>query len=161
MGGGGHSTPFRGGKATLWEGGIRVPCIVAWPGTLPAGQVRQQPVQSIDLLPTIAAWCQVPLLGLELDGRNLQPVIDSASSPPSHPYLAWTWQNWSTVRSGPWKLMRDGNNLDHLYNLDTDPGEALNLFLSQPATASRLATLRDDWMAQMWQDPRARPWLPR
>lgn len=160
MGGGGRSAPFRGGKTTLWEGGIRVPCIVAWPGTLPQGQVRQQPVMSIDLLPTIAEWCKVPLLGLEVDGRSLQPVIDSPRSESPHRFLAWTWQNWSAVRSGPWKFVRDNENNDHLYNLATDPGESRNLIRSEPHTARRLVALRDSWLSELRRDPRTHVWLP-
>ena len=160
MGGGGRSDPFRGGKGTLWEGGIRVPCIVSWPGTLPAGQVREQPVMSIDLLPTIARWCQVPLLGLEIDGHDLQNVFASPRSPSPHEFMAWTWQKWSAVRSGPWKLVRDGAGIDYLYNLDSDVVEANNLFQSQPQTANRLAALRDAWLDDLRRDPQTHDWLP-
>jgi arylsulfatase A-like enzyme len=160
MGGGGRSAPFRGGKTTLWEGGIRVPCIVAWPGTLPRGQVRQQPVMNIDLLPTIAEWCGVPLLGLEVDGRSLQPVIDSPMSESPHEFLAWTWQKWSAVRSGPWKYVQDNENTQYLYNLATDPGESSNLIRSHADTARRLIAHRDSWFSELRRNPRTHVWLP-
>ncbi|MFP6593200.1 MAG: sulfatase-like hydrolase/transferase [Candidatus Latescibacterota bacterium] len=160
MGGGGRSAPFRGGKTTLWEGGIRVPCIVAWPGTLPRGQVRQQPVMNIDLLPTIAEWCGVPLLGLEVDGRSLQPVIDSPMSESPHEFLAWTWQKWSAVRSGPWKYVQDNENTKYLYNLATDPGESSNLIRSHADTARRLIAHRDSWFSELRRNPRTHVWLP-
>ena len=161
MGGGGSAAPYRGRKATLWEGGLRVPCIVAWPGTIPGGQLRQQPAMSTDWLPTIAQWCGVPLLGLETDGRSLQAVIDSAQATPTHQTLYWTWDGWWAVRDGPWKLVHDKAGADHLCNLETDPGEARNLFAAQPATAHRLAVLREAWFRDLRQDPNTHVWLPR
>jgi arylsulfatase A len=161
MGGGGRATPYRGGKATLWEGGIRVPCIVAWPGTLPAGQVRHQPSSSIDWLPTIAEWCGVPLLGLEIDGHSLRAVIETAQAVATHETLFWTWDGWTAVRDGPWKLVVDGDGSGHLYNLASDPGERRNLLVSQTATAQRLAGLREAWFQQLRRDPNTRVWLPR
>lgn len=149
MGGGGRSAPFRGGKMTLWEGGIRVPCIVSWPGTLPTGQLRQQPAMSIDLLPSIADWCDIPLSGLEVDGRSLDAVVRSASASPTHQTLNWSWGKWSAVRRGPWKLVGDEAGENTLSNLSTDPKESQNLLRDEPEIAQQLARHHNDWLAMV------------
>ena len=160
MNGGGSAGPFRGHKGTLWEGGIRVPCIVSWPGTLPAGQVRQQPVMSIDWLPTIADWCGVPLFDLEIDGRSLGPVLASPTAPPTHETLAWYWNSWSAVRRGRWKLVIDPEGTGQLSDLTTDPGESRNLLGSQKALARELVDYCNQWRAQVRRNRTGHPSLP-
>ena len=71
--GGGSSGVFRGHKFTLWEGGIRVPCIVSWPGRIPQGAVRDQVAISTDWLPTIAHYAGVPLPEERIDGNRMVP----------------------------------------------------------------------------------------
>src|SRR5262249_8404711 len=85
--GGGSAGPYRGAKFSLFEGGIRVPAIVSWPGHLPEGQVRDQMGHGCDWLPTIAELCGVPLPRVHLDGKSLVAVLRSADAPMPHAAL--------------------------------------------------------------------------
>ncbi|MEE2658738.1 MAG: sulfatase-like hydrolase/transferase [Candidatus Latescibacterota bacterium] len=160
LGGGGRSTPFRGGKGTFWEGGIRVPCIVTAWGRAPAGEVRHQLSSSLDLFPTIAEWCGVPLQGLEVDGRSLTQVIASAQAPSPHDHMVWQYMNWAAVRSGDWKFVADDKKDLHLYQLSVDPAESKNLFKSHPDQVRRLVDLHRAWVTEMREDPRTHTHLP-
>ena len=137
--GGGYAGIYRGGKFSLFEGGIRVPSIVSWPATLPQGQVCDQMVFGCDWYPTLAALCDVEVPNTtDLDGKNIAACIsDNASSP--HESLYWQSGNQWAVRLGNWKLY--GNPQDpssstplpekdtklFLSNLEDDSGERSNL----------------------------------
>jgi arylsulfatase A-like enzyme len=165
FGGGGSSGPYRGPKFSFLEGGLRVPSIVSWPGTLPEGEVRSQFVTGCDWFPTLAKWADAPLpKGLKLDGRDINAVIRSADVPSPHKDFFWT-QDFSrnknapwAVRKGDWKLLhrpldqvtpwKGGKAPTHfLVNLTKDPGESTNLAGSEPA---RLAELQQ--LAKRYQD---------
>ncbi|MEM7314723.1 MAG: sulfatase-like hydrolase/transferase, partial [Planctomycetota bacterium] len=73
--GGGSAGPYRGAKFSLYEGGIRVPAFISWPGQIPAGAVRKQMVHACDWMPTIASLCQVDLPKHKLDGKNISDTI--------------------------------------------------------------------------------------
>jgi arylsulfatase A-like enzyme len=146
MGGKGRTDQLRGAKGNMWEGGIRVPCIVSWPASLPSGQRRSQPVTSLDWLPTIAEWCEVDVSDLDLDGHSLRSVIDSPNAPGPHEVMYWSWMKWSAVRAGPWKLVTNPAGTPHLSNLDADPAEAVDLRERRPGVARRLIALRDTWL---------------
>lgn len=149
MGGGGRATPYRGEKATLWDGGLRVPCIVSWPGGLPKGAVRHQPAMGIDWLPTISQWCGLNLAGLGVDGHSLDNIIRSPSAPSTRSTLAWSWQKWFAVREGPWKLVVDDEQNAQLSNLDNDPAESQNLLTQNPQVARRLVESYESWLADV------------
>ena len=114
FGGGGSSGPYRGAKFSLFEGGIRVPAIISWPGRFPEGEVRDQLAHGCDWLPTIAEAAGVKLLNPDVDGLSLAGVIASARA--SSPHRVVHWQvgegpraQWA-VRRGDWKLI--GNPQD-------------------------------------------------
>jgi arylsulfatase A-like enzyme len=158
--GGGSAGPYRGAKFSLFEGGIRVPSIISWPGTLPEGEIRSQMVHGTDWLPTLAELTGVSLAGDEFDGRSIAEVIraDQAESP--HDVLHWELQEQWAVRRGPWKLYakaRDPQRMDalsaldqelFLANLDQDPGEQSNLVDEHPSVVEALQELHDRWTAQ-------------
>ena len=165
FGGGGSSGPYRGHKFSFLEGGLRVPSIVSWPGTLPEGEVRSQFVTGCDWFPTLARWAGARLPDkLDLDGRNIDAVIRSADAPSPHEHFFWT-QDFSrnknapwAVRKGDWKLLhlpldqvtpwKGGKAPRHfLVNLTKDPGETINLAENEPA---RLAELQQ--LAKSYQD---------
>ncbi len=157
FGGGGYAGPYRGAKGCLFEGGLRVPSIISWPGVIPAGEVRHQLATGCDWLPTIADLAGVELPGRQLDGRSLREVILSdAATPHEHFY----WQLGSqkqpqwVVREGDWKLL--GNPQDRsdkapltpedrlfLVNLKDDVGEMSNLASHHPDVVERLQRLRE------------------
>src|SRR5262249_47733154 len=105
--GGGSAGPYRGAKFSLFEGGIRVPAIVSWPGHLPQGEVRSQMAYGCDWLPTVAELCGVALPKNPLDGKSLVPVIQSADAPSPHAVLHWQFESSWAVRIGDWKLLHD------------------------------------------------------
>ncbi len=151
--GGGSSGPYRGAKFSLFEGGIRLPAIISWPGHLPEGQVRAQIAHGCDWMPTLAELCGVPLPKAELNGRSLVPVIKSATAPSPHDVLQWRLGKQWAVRQGPWKLLHDPYDptdhqkielTDHqwfLANIEDDPGERTNVAASHLDIVERLSKL--------------------
>ena len=149
-GGGGNSGPYRGAKFSMFEGGIRLPAIISWPGHLPEGAVRTQVAHSCDWLPTLAALCDVPMPNAKLDGRSLVPVIQSATAPSPNDVLHWMVGKQWAVRQGDWKLLHapidptsdkkinlaDGQWF--LANIANDPGERTNLAAQYPDIVKRL-----------------------
>jgi len=165
--GGGSAGPYRGAKFSLFEGGIRLPAIISWPGTLPETEVRGQLVTACDWLPTIADLCQVPLPPRKLDGKSLAGAIRSADAPSPHPVFHWQTgaaknPSWA-VREGNWKLLgnpRDpGNEASlgkedrvFLVNLADDVGERKNLAGGYPEIVARLEQLHRQWLLDV-QEP--------
>jgi arylsulfatase A-like enzyme len=120
---GGSNQPLKGGKFTTWEGGLRVPCIMRWPGAIPAGAVSREIVTSLDFLPTLAR-----LAGAEKDIRPLMLGASGATSP-HDAFFYYLGDRLQAVRRGPWKLhvWRDGAALRELYHLIDDLGETRNI----------------------------------
>ena len=154
--GGGSSGPYRGAKFSLFEGGIRLPAIISWPGHLPQGEVRSQVGHACDWMPTLAELCGVQLPKAELNGRSLVPVIRSASAPSPHDVLQWRLGEQWAVRQGRWKLICNPRDPTHpgklelfeqhwfLSNLETDPGEHTNFAARNPEILARLRKLEPD-----------------
>jgi arylsulfatase A len=136
-GGGGSSGPYRGYKFSLYEGGLRVPAIISWPGHLPENQVRSQMVTGCDWYPTILKLCKLNAASHKIDGQSLVPIIASADAPTAHKSFNWkSGKSWS-VREGNWKLIVTGNKTE-LYDIPNDPGEAKNLATRNPETVIHL-----------------------
>ncbi len=144
-GGGGSAGPFRGAKRTLFEGGIRVPCIVSWPGHIPQGQVRQQPATAMDWLPTLATYCGLGTGALALDGRDIRAVIDTDNASP-HAALHWQLGPHWAVREDRWKLISTGDSV-FLSDLLQDPGESVNVATARPDLVARLQARHEAWVA--------------
>ncbi|WP_166830217.1 sulfatase-like hydrolase/transferase [Thalassoroseus pseudoceratinae] len=153
--GGGNAGPYRGAKFSLFEGGIRVPAIISWPGHLPEGEVRNQLAHSCDWLPTVAELCDVRT-PQNIDGQSLVPVVVSAEVSTPHDTLHWTFGNSWAVRHGDWKLIanpRDTSNRgplgkeDKLFlsNVNQDKSEMENLARKNPNTVKELKALHDAW----------------
>ena len=149
-GGGGNTGKWLGAKGTFLEGGVRVPAVVSWPAGLPKGEVRDQAVTIMDWLPSLAEWCHTDLPAAELDGRSLQPIIDSAEAPSAHPVLYFQWQKKWAVREGDWKLLMAGKD-PQLLNLADDEPEAKDYFADEPEIAASLRARYDAWAKDVFK----------
>ena len=154
--------PFRGWKITSFEGGLRVPMFVKWPNKLPAGTTIKQPIAHIDVLPTIAAAAQAELpAGLEVDGKNLLPLVNTETANSwQRKTLFWVSDHSQVVRHGDWKLQLNNRKATDglhkwLYNLDDDPSEQHNLAKSRPDKLAELEALLAEYNANarppLWQ----------
>ena len=146
------NAPFSGQKATFYEGGIRVPFLLRWPGHVPAGKVYGQPLSSLDLLPTILAAAGVtPPASAGLDGVDLLPYLSDQRSGAPHSDLFWRMGDAWAVQSSGWKLVRAERKggAAQLFNLAVDPGEQTDLYKKQPRKARELQTKYNAWSDQM------------
>ena len=104
----GSAGPLRGYKMTTWEGGLRVPCIVRWPGRVPAGVVSQSMLCSMDLLPTFAHLAGASLPDdRKLDGQNIWPALSRTGEAQDHQrtFYYYCYNHLQAVRQGRWKLV--------------------------------------------------------
>ena len=137
------SGPLRGIKRDLYEGGIRVPLIVCWPGRIKPGSVNDQPWAFWDFLPTAAEIAQVKLPEKEsLDGRSMLSALLGQPTTNQHQFLYWEFHErgfQQAVRMGDWKAVRPAADAPlELYNLRTDPGEKENVAEKNPQTVTRI-----------------------
>ena len=157
----GSPGPFREGKGTTFEGGVRVPFVARWPGRIPKGAVGTLPAMTIDLLPTLARLAGAPVSTERIiDGRDMWPLLagrPNAQAP--HDALYFYWGNeLHAVRSGQWKLhlphpyqsLDDGGHDGSpgkyvrkeielsLFDLEKDPGETTNVADRNPAVVKQL-----------------------
>jgi len=126
---GGNNKPFRGRKAQLFEGGIRVPCVMRWPGKIKPGSVSQQPVIALDFFPTFAALAGAGTSGYSLDGTDISPVLFQGKQ--FERDLFWRLPNADAFRRGNWKYVRTGKE-EMLFDLGNDPTESNNLAKKKP-----------------------------
>ena len=145
-----RSGPLFHHKSSLWEGGIRVPAIVRWPGRIPAGRVSGQVGVTMDLTASILAATGVALPAeLKLDGMNLLPILEG-KAPVVERTLFWRVlgnRPMRAVRSGEWKLVFDGRPM--LFNLRRDIGERTNVIGQKTEIARRLQRLLTEWQNEV------------
>jgi arylsulfatase A-like enzyme len=155
-----YSTPFRGKKTTLYEGGIRVPFAMRWPGHLPEGSRYDPPVVQLDVLPTVAAAVGVVLPDDRVyDGVDLLPFVTGARYGVPHERLFWRFEEMlggfrgRAVRAGNLKLVvqpqEDGEARVELFDLERDPGESEDLALRHPEQVHELMAALQAWEAGM------------
>jgi arylsulfatase A-like enzyme len=140
---------LRLGKLFLFEGGIRVPMILNWPGTLDPGRVYRRPVSSLDVFPTICAAAGIRLPSeLKLDGVDLLPFLDGKSKAAPHEALFWSNGPNTAARMGRWKLIK---TRDHawLFDLENDIGESVNLAKKKPQILQRIENALRQWQSRM------------
>ena len=143
-------------KGTTFEGGIRVPCIVRWPGVLPAGATSAIPAMTLDLTASIArlAGVRAPA-GRAFDGIDILQALERGVTPPERA-LFWRGRRgertWRAVREGTWKMVvrQDGvRREEFLFDLDRDSGEKNNLLSAQSAVATRLREKLAAWEVEV------------
>lgn len=170
-----NNKPLQGHKFDLFEGGVRVPMIMRWPGRVPAGKVYPKMVSSTDVFPTLigAAGLNMPN-NQPADGVNLLPYINGENKSKPHQWLCWQNRSWmprtstdpvkpkrmihnSAIRKGDWKLVRLNEKIGsdtpppawRLYNLATDIGEQNNVAGQHKNVVNELSALFDTWRASM------------
>jgi arylsulfatase A len=169
--GGCSNAPYREYKTSLFEGGIRLPGIVSWPGKVPAGVISDQPVVGMDIFVTAAE-----AMGAELpkdrtiDGRSWFPLFKDPNAT-IHDAIFFEWAGQYAVRSGKWKYVENGfinmetsrknraTGADAVYLADVtaDPGERMNVQAQFPEVAEKLGKLHEQWRAAITKDPTASP----
>lgn len=155
---GSRNTPLRGGKAETWEGGIRVPFFVQWPGTLAAGTTCDAPVIQMDITATAMA-----LAGLkadpQLDGIDLMPCLTGKTKALPHEALCWRFYKNRAIRQGDWKLVDSNDSAKKLpqsgwmlFNLANDPEEQHDVRTEHPEKSKELEQLWEKWTARVDRD---------
>lgn len=148
------NAPLRAGKGSAYEGGVRVPFIVAWPGKLAPKVVSDVPAVTIDIYPTVLELAGIRPMQSLVDGISLAPLLTKGSKP-ERDTVFWHYPHYhpggatpySAVRSGDWRLVHfyeDGR--DELYNLAADVGEKNELSAKEPEVAKALRTRLDAWL---------------
>ena len=170
----GNTGGLREGKGTAWDGGLKVPCIIRWPGKIKSGSICNELVTAMDLLPTIASICQSRMPVQKIDGLNMMDLL--LGRPAKHPRQEFAYyydrNNLKAVRSGSWKLVlpcisqtygkpgatgKDGYPGKYstdsvtlaLYNLVTDPGEDRDLKDQYPEIVKELELIADRYRKEI------------
>ena len=158
-----NGKPFRGSKGDLYEGGIRMPLIIYWPGTVVPGMLSEELVISNDFFPTFSELANVKIKSKN-DGISLLPIIKNPEAKINRNTLYWHYPHYHGTGLGPQGAIREGkyklvewfeNSIDNekgafeLYDLLADPGEQNNLVDSLPQVSSRLLNKLKTWRSNV------------
>lgn len=153
---GANNSPLTGGKYSLWEGGIRIPLTIRYPGRIQANSVETGYVSALDIMPTVLNYAGVEIKDKTIDGIDI-------FKPQKDRLLVWKWQKTWAVRKGDWKLTNTNENhwksrpfnmyikpiADNLelklFNLNDDPGERIDLARKFPEKVKELEAAYTDW----------------
>lgn len=165
FGGGGSAGIYRGSKFSLFEGGVRVPSFISWPGKIPKNEIRDQFAANIDWMPTLAEYCNIPLPARIIDGKSLVPVISSTDAPTTH--HSFYWQNGGSKKNPQWAVRDENWKLLHkpyeakpkeldkkgffLVNLAEDPPEQHNLSQKYPQKVKELKEKYTQWIKEVYE----------
>lgn len=175
----GSARPLREGKGTNFEGGFRVPCVMRWPGKIPAGKVNREVSGTIDLMPTFAEFANAPLPTQKIDGKNIADLMfdkPGAKSPHEVFYHYDGGNRLMALRSGKWKLMYaqsynspipgeggipgkgQRKNIElSLFDLENDVGETINVAEEHPEVVARLERFAEQMRRDLGNDKNAGP----
>ncbi|MCA8988057.1 MAG: sulfatase-like hydrolase/transferase, partial [Planctomycetaceae bacterium] len=159
----GSSLPLRAKKASVYDGGIREPTLMWWPGQIPAGSVCHEIAATIDLLPTITRLCGGDLPERKIDGLDIWPLMSQPGAPSPHESYV-LMHGPGTVRKGkwkyyPWKEKAEGRDApvgrapsplkEQLYDMSADIGETQNLADQHPDLCQELRLLYEDHVKEI------------
>ena len=149
-GGGSDNSPLKGGKSRMWEGGIRVPCLIRWPdGNVPAGSVNEEFLSSLEILPSLAQAAGVKLpKDVTMDGFDWWSVLRGERESPRKE-MFWQRKDTIAIRVGDWKWVDMGPMGKGLYDLKNDIGETHDLSQERPEVLKRLLDRYENWLAIM------------
>jgi arylsulfatase A-like enzyme len=146
-----HNSPFRAGKGYMYEGGLRIPLIVRWPGKIPAGRTNDIPVINTDWTPTFCSLAGAA--EAQFDGIDISAQLFARAQPIARK-LFWHFPHYTNqggrpagaIRDGDWKLVLNyEDDSAELYNLASDIGEANNLAAQQPSSVAEMKKAFTDW----------------
>jgi arylsulfatase A-like enzyme len=166
-GGGGYTGKWRGAKGGFLEGGIRVPAIITYPDLIKGGQVRDQIVSGLDILPTICDITGSELPEYEIDGFSLVPIFKSGNATSKHELMYFQWEDQWAVREGKWKLIVNGRDTSgkfsghqekeeemespYLADLEDENPEEINYANEHPEIVERLTKLYEEWAKDVFK----------
>jgi len=151
-----HNTPYRAGKGFVYEGGLRIPLIVRWPGHVPAGKLVDDPIINTDWLPTLLELTGQPVAP-GLDGLSFAAALTGTGAPP-HRSLFWHFPHYTNQGSRPSGAMRDGQWIlveyydgapPELYDLATDPSEKSNVAAQHGEQVDKMRAALETWRAAL------------
>jgi len=159
---GGSAKPLRDGKFATYEGGMREPCIMRWPGKIAAGSVCSEMATTMDFLPTFAklAGAKVPTDRI-IDGKDISALMtDPKAKTPYKTFFYYFETQLGAVRSGKWKLVLERKRENQtigaaLYNLDQDIGEQHDVTAGHPAVVERLSALAEKMREELGDSVKA------
>ena len=148
---GGSNKPLRGGKATLFEGGLRVPCLVRFPGIVKPGTESNAVGSALDWYPTFTELAGIVPPPNHLDGESILPIL-KGRMPKGHRPIVWSTgshaelgrEAWHAVRDGKWKWVDPPGQPGMLFDLDSDQNETTDVALQHPAVAKRMSGLSSE-----------------
>ena len=165
----GNTGGLREGKGTAWDGGLKVPCIMRWPGHIPKGSICNKLSSTIDVLPTLANICDASLPAKKIDGVNIRALLEGKDTNPRDEFVYYYDENsLKAIRKGQWKLVFPANSQTYnkataigkdgfpgtyasgdvglaLYDLRSDPGEAINVKENHEDVVKELSLLADSY----------------
>lgn len=173
----GSAYPLREGKGTSWDGGVREPTLMRWPGHIPAGRVCDAPMMTIDMLPTIARLIGASLPPNKIDGLDISDVVTGKTDTSPHDILYFYYHknDLEALRNGKWKLEfartyrslngrpggKNGRPVPYdelkisqpeLFDLDTDPGQHHDIAADQPEVLKKLVAAADHMRSELGDD---------
>lgn len=159
----GKADPLQGKKGSTFEGGLRVPAVIRWPGNIPAGVEIGQLMTAMDLLPTFAklAGGEIPSDRV-IDGKDIWPVLTQGAKSPHDVFFYYRDNDLRAVRSGKWKLHltlppiagEQGEPRSALYDLEADIGEKNDVLAERPEIAERLRSYAQTFETELAQNSR-------
>ncbi len=151
-----HNSPYRAGKGYVYQGGLRIPLIVRYPGRVPAGRVVDDPIVNTDWIPTLLELTGAPA-PTGLDGKSFAGFLTGTAPAPGRPFF-WHFPHYNNQGGRPTGAMRDGNWMmmeyydtgrAELYDLANDIGEQHDLAAGQPERVARMRAALDAWRKQV------------
>lgn len=158
-GAGGSAYPLRGGKADVWEGGWRTPCLWRWPGQLAPGRVVDEVVTALDVLPTVAGLAGAALPTRPIDGHDVWPVLTAGAASPTDVFWYYARGRLEAGRVGRFKRVFDNpvrtpTIAAGLFDLVADPSETTDVAADNPDVVAEIDARADDVRARLGDDLR-------
>ena len=146
--GNGGNAPLKGSKGTMWEGGLRVPFLIRWPGKVPGGKVSDEFLTSLEIVPTVlAATGAGSPASIKFDGFDMLPIV-GGQKPSPRTEMFWQRRNDKAARVGQWKWV-DSAKGKGVFDLSSDIGETKDLTREKPEIAKMLRERFEAWQKEM------------